>query len=109
MAAVSALKIARQHDRNNAIAAQVILDDPERYQGIQLEWAKVWASHHEPQLEFEFVKPEPKVRQSNLPPGARESFARHLQHERTMGYRQGYAAARFKAAYGQWPPREWQR
>lgn len=39
-------KLAR-YDRDNAVAARIILADPERYAGAQLVWARMWTENRD--------------------------------------------------------------
>jgi hypothetical protein len=34
------------YDRGNEDAARIILADPERYDGLPLQWAKLWVARH---------------------------------------------------------------
>ena len=35
-----------KYDRDNRIAARIILADPERYAGLPLIWARMWTENH---------------------------------------------------------------
>lgn len=43
--------LKRYYDKGNAMAAAIILENWERYQGLTLEWAKLYAAGHRADIE----------------------------------------------------------
>lgn len=45
---MAARKCSRSSQGNNALAATIILNEPDRYVGLQRLWAELWVSKNEP-------------------------------------------------------------
>jgi hypothetical protein len=56
---------ADQIDAGNALAARLILADPEKYDGLPLEWAMLWQSRH-PHVRLVECEPKPKTIEERL-------------------------------------------